>query len=225
MNKIFRNLGLIIILITISSCAVKMPLSDNYYTNQKKVGVVYLIDSIRVYREGSQGLLDVALTPGKRFKEPLQIVDKKINPTNEIKGLYEGIFSAKGKPLKEIQFDYDVKKLKKFEKPSSSKKKYHKYDLRSLKDKGVDELLIVSVSYGLLVSYYGMIETGKKGNSHIASEIIDLTDNSIVFKGYSDSVEKIKGKWKTPPEYENLANSISNAISKTINLEKTKFNK
>lgn len=70
-----------------------------------------------------------------------------------------------------------------------------------------------------------MIETGKIGNCRIDSEIIDLSDNSIVFKNFSNSVEKIKGKWKTPPEYENLKHSISGAIEKTINLEKTKLNK
>lgn len=37
------------------------------------------------FRFGIQGLLDMALTAGKRFKEPLSIVDKKINPNNDIK--------------------------------------------------------------------------------------------------------------------------------------------
>ncbi|TYC08432.1 hypothetical protein ES677_14470 [Bizionia gelidisalsuginis] len=225
MNRILKIFGLLIILTAVSSCAVKMPLSSNYYSNQKKVGVIYLIDSIGVYREGAQGLLDMALTAGKRFKEPLSIVDKKINPNNDIKDLYIQIFKTKGKPLKDIDFEYDIEKLTKFEKPSSSKKKFHKYDLRFLKDKGIDELLIVDVQYGLLVSYYGMIETGKTGNCRIDSEIIDLSDNSIVFKDFSNSVEKINGKWKTPPRYENLKNSISGAIVKTINLERSKLNK
>ncbi|MFL0102041.1 hypothetical protein [Tenacibaculum maritimum] len=225
MNRILKTFGLLIILTTIMSCAVKMPLPSNYYSNQKKVGVIYLIDSIGVYKQGAQGLLDMALTAGKRFKEPLSIVDKKINPNNDIKDLYRQLFKTKGKPLNEIDFKYSIEKLTKFEKPSSSKKKYHKYDLRFLKNKGIEELLIVDVQYGLLVSYYGMIETGKMGNCRIDSEIIDLSDNSIVFKDFTNSVEKIKGKWKTPPEYENLANSISGAITKTIGLEKTKLNK
>ncbi|MGY0427222.1 MAG: hypothetical protein ACWIPI_10425 [Polaribacter sp.] len=63
------------------------------------------------------------------------------------------------------------------------------------------------------------------GNCRIDSEIIDLSNNSILFKDFSNSVEKIKGKWKTPPEYENLMNAISGAISKTMNLEKNKLSK
>lgn len=224
MNRILKALSLLIIITTISSCAVKMPLSDNYYSNQKKVGVIYLIDSIGVYKEGAQGLLDMALTSGNRFKEPLSIIDKKINPNEDIKDLYRQLFKTKGKTLEEIDFDYDIEKLTKFEKPSSDKK-FHKYDLRFLKDKGIDELLIIDAQYGLLVSYYGMIETGKMGNCRIDAEIIDLSDNSIIFKDFSNSVEKIKGDWKTPPEYENLSNSISTAIKKTIELEKSKLNK
>jgi hypothetical protein len=224
MNRIIKTFGLLIILTTISNCAVKKPLSSNYYSNQKKVGVIYLIDSIGVYKEGAQGLLDMALTAGKRFREPLSVIDKKINPNEDIKELYRQLFKTKGKSLKEIDYDYDIEKLTKFDKPTSEKK-FHKYDLRFLKDKGIDELLIIDAQYGLLVSYYGMIETGKMGNCRIDSEIIDLSDNSIIFKDFSNSVEKIEGDWKTPPEYENLSNSISTAIRKTIELERSKLNK
>lgn len=224
MHTILKTFGLLIVFITINSCAVKKPLSDNYFSNQKKVGVIYLIDSIGVYREGAQGVLDMALTSGNRFKEALAVVDKTVNPNEEIKELYSQLFETNGKTLKEIDFDFHTDKLTKFEKPSSEKK-FYKYDLRFLKDRGIDELLIVNAKYGLLVSYYGMIETGKMGNCRIESEIIDLSDNSIMFKDFSNSVEKIKGNWKTPPEYENLANAISTAINNTIKLEKSKLNK
>lgn len=225
MNRASKTFILIIALTTITSCAVKMPLSNNYFANKKKVGVIYLIDSISVYKDGPQGLLDMALTSGKKFNEPLTIVDKKINLKDDLENLYNQIFQQKGKPLIEIDFEYNIEKLKEFKKPKSSKKKFHKYDLRFLKNKGIDELFIVEAQYGLLVSYYGMIEIGKMGNCRIDSKIIDLSDNSIIFKDFSNSEKKIKGKWKTPPKYENLQNAILEAISKTLELEKNKFNK
>ncbi|MEM9685832.1 MAG: hypothetical protein AAF934_02800 [Bacteroidota bacterium] len=203
-------------------CAVKIPLSTTYFQNNKKVGVIYNIDSISVYKQGAQGLLDMALTSGKRFREPLNIVDKTINPTEKIKNQYRNTFSQHNKSLIEIDYDYDVKKMTKFTKPSDSKK-YHKYDLRALRSNGIDEVLIINVRYGLLVSYYGMIETGKAGDCRIESEIIDLTDNSIIYKNFSVYSERIKGKWKTPPDYENLKNSIELAINNTLEQEKAKF--
>lgn len=225
MNKVLKTVGLLVILATISSCAVKMPLSTNYFSNQKTVGVIYLIDSIGVYKEGSQGLLDMALTSGNRFKEPLSIVSKKINPDDAIKDLYKQLFDSKGKPLNEIDFDFDGKKLTKFEKDPRSQKLYYYHDLRFLKEEeGIDELLIIHAKHGLLVSYYGMIETGKMGYCRIDAEIINLSDNSILFKDFSNSAEKIEGKMNTPPDYENLKNAIAQAISKTISLERNKMN-
>lgn len=224
MNSILKTFGLLIMLTTVSSCAVKKPLSNTYFSNQKKVGVIYLIDSIGVYKEGAQGVLDMALTSGNRFKEPLSVIDKTIDPKENIKDLYKQLFRINGKELNEIDFNYNEEELAKFKKPSSDKK-FYKYDLSFLKDKGIDELLIVKAQYGLLVSYYGMIETGKMGHCRIESEIIDLSDNSIIFKDFSNAVEKIKGNWKTPPKYENLSNSIATAIHKTIELEKSKLNK
>lgn len=209
----------------ITGCAVKVPLTSSYYQNEKKVGVLYNIDTIGFYKMGSQGLLDMAMTAGKKFQEPIRVVGENYDPTMKIKELYQGIFDSKGKSMNEIDFYYDIQTMSKFEKPSSSNKKYHKFDVTSLKEKGIDELLIVNVRYGLAVSYYGFIETGYFGHCTINSEIIDLTDNSVIYKDISAINEKIKGKWETPPDYENLKNSISVAVDKTIQLENNKMNK
>jgi hypothetical protein len=46
-------------------------------------------------------------------------------------------------------------------------KKYSKKDYRNLKTtNNVDEIMFVKVKYGILVSYYGMIELDKQGYKH-----------------------------------------------------------
>ena len=227
MMRISFNFFLVLFLVGLLflSCVTKVPLTSDYFQNNKKVGVIYNIDTINVYREGQQGLLDMALAHGAKYKQPLAIVDKTANPYEKIRNTYQFLFNQKNKPLQHIDFEYDVKKLSKFAKPSNSDKKYHKYDLRKLKSEGIDELLIVNVKYGLLVSYYGFIETAIQGYCRINSEIVNLTDNSVIYKNFSMGKEKVRGKWKTPPNYDNLRNSIQNAIDKTLSLEKRNLTK
>ena len=68
-----------------------------------------------------------------------------------------------------------------------------------------------------------MIEVKKIGYCSIYSEIIDLDDNSIVYKTTSLGMGKIKGNWNAPPDYESLKTAIKTAIDNSIELEKTKF--
>jgi lysylphosphatidylglycerol synthetase-like protein (DUF2156 family) len=60
----------------------------------------------------------------------------------------------------------------------------------------VDEILFVKVRHGLLVSYYGLIETGKQGYVNIGTEIVDLGDNALLQQGNIQTVASIKGNWK-----------------------------
>ena len=218
----------LIILITASllltSCATKIPLSKSYFNSGKKVGIIQIKNNITNYKQGSQGLLDMAVTPGNKYKEPLKIVDKEIIPTEKINKLYNSIYSSKGIELIMIDEKIDFDRLNRFTKPKKSKKKYYKYSIMHLKKKyDIDELLLVDVKYGIMVSYYGFIETGRFGYCQIASEIINLDDNSYLYKDVSVSNEVIKGKWKNPPKYEKLKTSIDRAINKSIQMEKIKI--
>jgi hypothetical protein len=225
-SYIKKLLLLLICLVTFTNCSEKTLLPKTYYDNSNKVGVLYIIDSIKTTTTGDQSFLESIITGNKRFKEPLNLINEKIKPNLEIKNLYSNIYNEKGKSLTEINYTLDVKRLNEFVKPAKSEKKYYRYDLRFLKSKKIDELLIVKVEYGLLVSYDGLIEDELFGNCKIESKIIDLNDNSIIFNDFSFFIEKIKGSWgENSPEYTNLKNTILSAIQKTIELEKVKFSK
>lgn len=221
--KINKIIYLTFVLLILNSCATHLPMPKNYFENNKKVGVLYLIKPIDTFREGPQGILDMAITVGAKYKEPLSIIKDEVNPESQMKDLYSDIFKSKGKPLEEINLGYDLKKRKEFKKPFKSKKKYFKYDLRYLKDRGIDELLVVKVGHGIIVRYNGFLETGRRGICEVETEIIDLSDNSLVFTDSFISLENLEGDWNTPPKYENLSKSISSAIKYAVEIGRTRF--
>lgn len=212
----------ILFLLLVISCATPLALNQQFY-NSKKVGVILQVDSIGMAKAGSQGLLDMAFTPGNRFKEPLQKVEPKLNFNETLKTEITNLLNSKNKQFQFITEKIDFNALNKFDKPNSDKK-YSKKDFRNLKTaNNVDEILFVKVKYGILVSYYGVIETGKQGYVNIGTEIVDLADNSLLQQENIQTVANIKGNWKKGEDFENLKNSIQEAINNSVDSFKTKF--
>jgi hypothetical protein len=211
----------ILFLLTVTSCVTTLPLNQQFY-NTKKVGVILQVDSIGMAKAGGQGLLDMALTPGNRFTEPLKKVEPKFNLNETLKSEITSILNAKKKQFQFIDQKLDYH-LTKFEKPNSDKK-YSKKDFRNLKNaNNVDEIMFVKVKYGILVSYYGVIELDKQGYVNIATEVVDLSDNSLLQQENFQTVAKMNGNWKKGEDFENLKNSIQDAINNSITTLKTKF--
>jgi hypothetical protein len=212
----------ILFLATLTSCVTALPINKQFY-NSKKVGVILQVDSIGMAKAGSQGLLDMAFTPGNRFKEPLQEVEPKLNLNEILTAEITSILNSKSKQFKFITENIDYQKLDKFDKPNSDKK-YSKKDFRNLKtDNNVDEIMYIKVKYGLLVSYYGVIETGKQGYVNIGTQIVDLTDNALLQQQNIQTVASIKGNWKKGEDFGNLKSAIQEAIDNSVSTLKTKF--
>lgn len=209
-------------LLSITSCVTTLPLNQQFY-NSKKVGIILQVDNIGMAKDGGQGLLDMALTPGDRFTEPLKKIEPEFNLDETLKSEISNILNSKKKQFQFISEKIDYQTLNKFEKPNSEKK-FSKKDFRNLKIKNnVDEILFVKVKYGLLVSYYGVIELDKQGYVNIGTEIVDLSDNSLLEQEVFQTVAKMNGNWKKGENFENLKKSIQEAINNSIITLKTKF--
>jgi hypothetical protein len=222
-----RVVVLVLLFLSVSSCVTSIPLSQDYFQSKKKVGLLLRVNKISKMRAGSQGLLDLALTSGDKFKIPLDTVERRIKANEKFTNLYTSIFSAKNKKLiilSENVKDSLEKNLKKFVKPENAQgKKYYQYDMRFLKEKyGIDELLVSNVSYGILVSYYSMIEIGKNGQTLVNTVIVNLDDNSLLYANPSSAVTEIKGKWNVAP-YESLEKSIDESINLATIQEQNKI--
>lgn len=212
----------ILFLITVTSCVTTLPLNQQFY-NSKKVGIIVQVDSIGMAKAGGQGLLDMALTPGNRFTEPLKKIEPKLNLQEKLKSEISAIFNSKNKQFQFITEKVNYETLTTFEKPNSDKK-FSKKDFRNLKTaNNVDEIMFVKVKYGILVSYYGMIELDKQGYVNIATELVDLNDNSLLQQETFQTIAKMQGNWKKGEDYGNLTSSIQEAINNSIITLKTKF--
>ncbi len=208
-------LSLAFLLLFFAGCAPVVPMNKQFY-NSKKVGVVLEVSNIGMAKSGSQGLLDMALTPGDRFKEPLQKIEKKIHLKDTLQQKIARILGSRNKAFVFLPDGTNYENLPDFSKPKS-KKKFPKKDFRSLKgDNEIDEVLYINVKYGLLVSYYGVIETGKQGYVNLTTQIIDLTDNSFLQAQTNQTVADIKGNWKSGADYENLKNAIQSAVRSSM---------
>lgn len=218
--KIQNSLYLLLCLF-FTGCASSIPMNQNFYKSTK-VGIILQVDSIGLYRAGAQGLLDMALTMGNKYRQPLKNVEAVVNPTEKLKFEIAKVLQAKNKQYDFIEENIDFNKIKKFEKTGEGK--FYNKDIREFKSKyNVDEVMIIQVNYGLLVSYYSMIEIGWQGQAVISNSVVDLNNNALLFQDRVSALEKLKGKWNTPPSYQNLITAIKDAINKCFTLHKVKL--
>jgi hypothetical protein len=203
-------------------CTTTIPLSQSFY-NSKRIGVVIEVNKIGVAKEGSQGLLDMALTPGDRFQEPLKQVEKQMNIKAQLQKDIASILTVCKKPFQIITDTIYLDDKPTYEGPDI-KKKYAKDDWRSVKEQfKIDEVMLVKLDYGLLVSYYGFIETGKQTFATIQTEIVDLSDNSLIEKGRIGKKAPIVGNWSEGKNYSNMKQSLDEAYGKLLNALRLKF--
>ncbi|WP_299458614.1 hypothetical protein [uncultured Microscilla sp.] len=224
MKRIYYLLAISALLL-LNGCALKVKIKKEFYANKTKVGIVYIIDDIQLGRMGAQDVLDLALTQGNKYLEPLAIVDKKMDVLHTIKTFYPQVLNERGKQYVTLDYTLRPDKLALYKTKKVKGKKHYKYDLRFLKAQlQVDELLIVRVAYGLLINYSGFITFSRFGYCRIGSEIVNLHDNTLMYQGESYKHKQIKGKWRTPPEYLNIRTAIKTAIHKVLLNEKKRFN-
>lgn len=212
-----------LVLVFLNSCAISIPVNQNFYSNDKKLGIIVHIEDIALTQMGSRGLLDLALTPGNRFKEPLDSIAPNFDFREKVKSEMNSIMNRRGKKFEFLPDDINIKTLYQFEAPKKSKLKYSKLDYRPLKEQyDVDEILIMHVKYGLAVGYYGMIETGKDGFAVIDAEIINLENNALLGRERFESFGKMKGNWKKD-NYSNLINAIHTAMNISVTMIKSRI--
>ena len=78
-------------------------------------------------------------------------------------------------------------------------------------------------NYGVYsIDSYG-IETKRYAKAEIFPSIIDLSDNSLLYRSGAFGMERIHGKWNTPPNYENLKSWIIKTINEATEREKLNY--
>lgn len=224
-NSIYFNITLLfLITILLPSCVVKQQLNQNYFNQDKRVGLLIVDTGMQKFKAGGQGLLDMALTQGKKYMPALEKAATQVSIKDSIVSLYSNIFQRKNMELlvldEEIDFD-ELESAKRIE----SGKKYAKYDYVFLKSKHkIDDLMIVEPKYGLLISYQGFIEIYRETLCQLDTQIINLNDNSLEYKDNPYYKIKVKKEWKEAPDYATFIEMTQKTISQCMNKEYSKFN-
>ena len=217
-----------------SGCTHYLYFNEHRFKDLKKVGVIIGIQTIKVFMRESNGVY-VYKYPPTGYEEPLDFVEKNINPKNEIKKFYKELLKEKGISIKELDYklQYYNPPIKYYKQPPPYPKERNEpsfpFDLKDLvnhfsEDDEIDAILIVDVQYGLMIDrYFRFIDVVNGTQCEIYSIMVDLNDKNIIYdRGPSNTKKNIKGKWNTPPTYENLTNSFKSAISDAIAKERTK---
>ena len=222
--KKLNFLGLIALFFIMMSCQVQVPMSAEYFQKPSKIGLFVNVNEPQKYREGSQGLLDLAVTSGEKYQPLLDLAKKSQDPKQDLISMYSEILRSKGKEVVIITDIFDPKTAEKFKGDKLEGKKYSNYDFRYLKAKyNIDEVAFVNVNWGVIISYYSMIETGRAGYTYIDNRIVNLNDNTLYFANDNVKNAVIKGKWNTPPNYDNALAKITEALNNAKETEKTLF--
>lgn len=218
----------------------KIKKNATYFKSPSKVGILVVAHATYLLTSGGVltttqttyqltsggGPAGAGISPAKstnKYVEALYILEPQINPSEKIIEVYKDLYTQKGKSVVVIQENLDSLNLQEFVPPKTGKK-YYKKDLRFLKEKfQIDEILIVSVAYGVSVSEAFGVEVNQLGMCSVQTEIINLNDNSFVMRELTGAIEKIQGDWNTPPAYDKLKTSIQTAIEEFIAKEKEKY--
>jgi hypothetical protein len=214
-----KLLFIFVALLTLTSCLPKVALAPEYWNKPSKVGILVNATPPAKYKEGSQGLLDMAVTSGDKYQEALNLIGEKIHPKEELIKMYSEILQSKGKQIVIIDEKFDPKTATKFSGAKAEGKKYSRYDFSDLKSKyNVDELLFVDVNHGFMISYYGMIETGKMAHTFLNTSLVDLSDQSLVMSSSNMKNVALK-KWKDN-NYESSIQGVRSTLDQAKEEEK-----
>ncbi|MFK7793794.1 MAG: hypothetical protein AB8B89_00455 [Gammaproteobacteria bacterium] len=220
----------VIVAMFISGCASQPKALDETFWTQKDTTVAVVISKLPekmvLYKEGGQGLLDIAIS-----NVATDGVNKKLNeldPTPFIK--VRGEFVAKLREEGYTVIDYEeLIDLKSF--PEREKKVgYSQVDYSQLfEDTGADQIIIISLlGYGASRGYYGFIPITKpQGMAAVEGVMLDKEQKILWNTGNSinDSFikEPVVGEWKQKPDYPNLLSASKRALEKSKVILSDKF--
>lgn len=190
--KSLKLLLFIALSIFLTSCATKqITLNKQDYYTDKKVAVIIYKPLSSAYKTGSQGLLDMAVTPQKKYKEALNSMDsiynKKIDAALhlEVKKIYEYI-------NKNYVIVDNIASI-----PILIENNKEILDFEYIKNTyNVSHVQVISPTYGIVSQYQGFIETDRNATVSIESTITDLNTKAKIQQYNKLSKTKIKNKWK-----------------------------
>lgn len=219
MIKFIKHFAFAVILFTLSACSTTpIVLKETFWENKQiKIGVaVANYPEAGAFKEGSQGLLDMAVNAA--LANDMQKYLKTLYPAeiDSVSDLF--VENLKEKGFTVIKVDNYVN-LKDYPKSGAgSSKSEYQFSYLQKKEK-IDYLLLLQVTrFGTIRSYYGMIPLGSpKAICEVKGELINLSNNELLWKGFLEedkATVSVAGNWDQSPDYPNLTVAVRKAVSR-----------
>ena len=172
------------------------------------------------YKQGSQGLLDMAINAAMSRRLQTHLRDFKPSGFDTLRDQFVAELIKRGIEGKVVASPLDLAAYNKFSKPTRASGEFFDRDLRGLAaEQSVDLLVLLAADqFGTLQEYYGFVPIGSpqvlfRGSGHL----IDLRTNQVMWRiemKNKDSLTRIDGKWDQPPDFSNLDATMERAIAK-----------
>ncbi len=220
----------LLVIFIISGCASKPVAVETSFwdnTNQRIAVIVSeLPTELGLFKEGGQGLLDIAINSAatKGVNEKLSNLDP--TPFLGVRTKFVEKLSSKGFTVDAYKKLINIKGLPKREKKTG----YSKLDLTTIfEETKADRVIMLQLNkYGAVRNYYGFIPLSDPQGLAVVEGMMINKGHKIEWNT-SDSIidsyikEPVNGEWKQKPDYTNLINASKRALEKSQNVLLDRF--
>ena len=218
--RFFLLLGIPLILFSTACKRDNVKFSQEFLNKKGSISLVWSANSTNgsVYQEGSQGLLDIAVTQLATASLFAKIRNIVVNPYVDDFYLkkFGNEFGKRQFNAKLVQLPLDSDSL---QKSSSNEKKMFWIDFREFKSKyGAEYVLYLDIpKFGISREYFSFIPTSApKGKSMIDIYLINTTDNLIESEYHDIRSIDVQGEWDTPPEYSPVKDAAITSLKSSL---------
>jgi hypothetical protein len=180
-----------------------------YQDRQSVIGVAAeKVPEATAHMLGAQGLLDIAINQGNAGKmiERLKTIDVKRAATIP-DNLADGM-TRRGLKITKLA-TIDSATFPEF-KPAANPEQYAPRDFKSLKAKGIDRFLHVSVRrLGTTRNYTGFIPAGPpRAVFAVTGQLVDVSTNKLLWYNAYELTAAIPEPWDQEPGYSNVSDTV-----------------
>lgn len=216
----FLSLATVVLLAGCATPQVPVPLDQNFYQSEKKnVGLLLEVpEKPGLALEGNIGLLDLAIISAATSSLSNHIESQDIAEFLSVKENLRNNLSQEGFTLVEIEAPEKAPKLAKFKDPDSKDAIYYAdKDHRGFANSHhVDYLLKLNAKrVGLARPYHAFVPLdAPRAIFEIHGELIDLSDNRLVWYGDIAQSAYTSGEWDEGPDFPGLTNTYYVVMNK-----------
>jgi len=205
---------------SLASCASRIPVSQNFWQHRNAkvaVAVSTATNQGYFYKEGNQGLLDIAINSAVTNGPNKALKNVKPDSFRQIKGQFAAELKKRGINAVEVKDDLKIKDFPKLQggAPGDPGKDYS----RVLDAYQADYLVVLNLNgYGSIRQYYGFLPLNSpSGYANATGFMVKRGESKpLWYTGIglqNRSMAPVRGPWDQGPEFKNLIEATHQAIS------------